>query len=153
MLVGIHLAPGPECRWRHSPAVLVGGVCDPSTMHQLRDHDATFGMNGIRHLPPTRDMRVGDQARGPRIPLSRKTRIDPFADDHAGRSALSVIRHHQVIGVAGHFGAGPGHGCHDNSVPQSQSTEIDGVEKRQDPLIVDSSFFWNHRQKEIQLRK
>ncbi len=126
---GEHLLRGPYGRGRDGERAGVVGVADPAGVHELGEDPAARRVDGVGHLAPARDLLVGVQPRRVHVALARRARLDPLRDDQAGRSALGVVEGGEGGGDPVHVGPGPGHGSHDQTAGELETTEFEGAER------------------------
>ncbi len=105
------------------------GMGDPSAVHDLREDPSAVGVHSGGHRTPGVDVFVGVQPGCPRIGLTDRVRLYPFAHDQTGSRPLRVVGRHRGCGQTTGGGPHPGHGSHHHAVGQRRITESVVVEK------------------------
>src|SRR5690606_6496901 len=71
--------------------ILVDARCNAAAMHELRNDQSAFRVNGICDLAPAFDLRRRIYARRAAIALASRARLRAFGDDETRTRTLAVI--------------------------------------------------------------
>lgn len=105
------------------------GVRHAAHVPELKENAAVRAMDGIRHLAPTRLVRVGVHP-GRVEPADARVRDRRrFGDEEARLEALRVVIRHEVVGRTVGLGSSARHRRHDEAVRKSQRAD---AERRKD---------------------
>ncbi len=148
-LVGPHLAGCLYSRRRHRRfvGVAVQRVGDAADVHELHEHPAAPGVDGIRNLLPRGDLLLGVDRGRPRVAETDRGRSSAFCRNHAGGGALGVVGDRQLGRDAAGERAAPRHRRHHYSVSGVEAVDAAWAQQvdvshgsTEDPVTDDGAF-------------